>query len=813
MHNIHPHSPSPSLLTQEEAKALAEAKISVKAEEGQKIGIITTASGRSFSVKLVSRDGSFLNQTTLEQMAGKVAYMLLQNGLLTDQFQGARINQEGIALKKHQEGNKAPEGNKTPEKSSSKEDILYDNPIKHTEASLKAYQALTTFARERLTKSEESNRDTKPSDLGSQAPLPLKTPQSDLQNPKAPLSGTEKAPSPLASEETEKASQRPQTIETPPTELPKEKKEALLSKEDKDIYRNKIDQLMEKSLELATGNKQTSHKLTLRDGELQIAERRLGVKGRQGTSKQARQTAKETIALLKIGLENNLFNQNDVKKLENLKENLAKQLEATLNKQPELQEEFDQVFANIDQQKANFPKVETFADKIKALQLQAVKESKEDPKAGLKAIFNFLLQPEQKEFRQLFAAAGRSMSFIKEDKDNVALLIDIMKAKLDEHVKKREAHEPGNPYDLKPDVIAEKEVIFTLARELVERGMINPEDVKDLVKIGKEDKKFTIKDLASNLDHAKPAANPQAANIVANLKVQDSQVSIREELHKIAKGNGTKGFMENFASDLSRLSAIGIKNIHSSELNNQAWSKKDKREETSPNVVFSTRLTNQISDMLSTSLVLNGSLSPKDRTRLYEFYVKTAYYLANEHVPRDYNTVQSILAAIENSSVYNLRKQDEEVDGIKLSKKTTEQLEELRFIFNSSGSYKNQRIRYRQAQESGTPYIPYLGTMLTDMTFILDGNKEKFAENTLPQQAQGHDILNLGALKLAGGVHRDLELAQQMIEISKPPHNMSSQPSYEPLHYDLQGQLLQIDFPNADEILGERRKELRKKKA
>ncbi|OZJ05193.1 hypothetical protein BZG36_02449 [Bifiguratus adelaidae] len=140
----------------------------------------------------------------------------------------------------------------------------------------------------------------------------------------------------------------------------------------------------------------------------------------------------------------------------------------------------------------------------------------------------------------------------------------------------------------------------------------------------------------------------------------------------------------------------------------KAWSRDDVGNK-AHNVKAAIEYSNQITAWAANSIL--GQVDPKKRMALIKHWVQVAERCRLLH---NFNTCMAVLAAFDTSSIARLRRTWELVPA-----KT---LQTLSFIRKLLGSNRNF-IEYREIIHSvNPPCIPFLGTYLTDLTFIEDGN-------------------------------------------------------------------------------------------
>ncbi|KAJ1558630.1 hypothetical protein HK096_008696 [Nowakowskiella sp. JEL0078] len=152
------------------------------------------------------------------------------------------------------------------------------------------------------------------------------------------------------------------------------------------------------------------------------------------------------------------------------------------------------------------------------------------------------------------------------------------------------------------------------------------------------------------------------------------------------------------------------------ELLDLAWMKDDK-EIKAPNIMRMSRWTNHVIHWLISEIVsIKDNL--KLRAQVYEKIVMLASYLEKLN---NFNGVKEVLAALQSSSVYRLKKTKELV-GIKYFKI----YEDLTKATSSELNFKNLRSKVHAAEP---PLIPFPGVYQGDLVFLDTCNKNKMDGN------------------------------------------------------------------------------------
>ncbi|KAJ3293067.1 hypothetical protein HK104_004763 [Borealophlyctis nickersoniae] len=155
-----------------------------------------------------------------------------------------------------------------------------------------------------------------------------------------------------------------------------------------------------------------------------------------------------------------------------------------------------------------------------------------------------------------------------------------------------------------------------------------------------------------------------------------------------------------------------FKAIKPRELLDLAWMKDDK-ETRAPNITCMSRWSNHMIHWIVSEIVTVKE-SSKARAAIFERFVITAQYLERLN---NYNAVKEVLAALQSSSVYRLKKTKETV-----SNKCMRVYEELTKMTSSELNYKNLRAKVHAAEP---PVIPFPGVYQGDLVFLDTCQKDK----------------------------------------------------------------------------------------
>jgi hypothetical protein len=195
--------------------------------------------------------------------------------------------------------------------------------------------------------------------------------------------------------------------------------------------------------------------------------------------------------------------------------------------------------------------------------------------------------------------------------------------------------------------------------------------------------------------------------------------------------------------------------IQSSELFNQSWNK-PKLHHRAPHILNMISRSNHLSFWVASLLLWSPNL--KERVAVLNKFIKIAQHLRELN---NYNTLMGIIAGINMSAISRLKLTFGELD-----KATKQLLEGLQILLNPSAAFKSYRQELHNAHP---PCLPYLGTYLTDLTFMEDGNQDNLTSKTGGKQP----LINFGKRELIYNVIRELHLYQQ---------NAYKFPVVEPIH-------------------------------
>lgn len=166
------------------------------------------------------------------------------------------------------------------------------------------------------------------------------------------------------------------------------------------------------------------------------------------------------------------------------------------------------------------------------------------------------------------------------------------------------------------------------------------------------------------------------------------------------------------AEQLTLIDYAIFRDIEPRELQNQSWNKADIKACRSPNVIRLINRSTQVSYWVATMILMHTKV--EDRVKVWEKIIDISKALLKLH---NYNTLMSIIAGLNNSCVFRLKKTRK-----KLLSSARDTLAAVEKVMSTQQSFKNYRNALREASP---PCMPYLGVHLSDLVFIEDGNADK----------------------------------------------------------------------------------------
>mmetsp|Transcript_18262 Transcript_18262/g.25578 ORF Transcript_18262/g.25578 Transcript_18262/m.25578 type:complete len:478 (+) Transcript_18262:38-1471(+) len=157
--------------------------------------------------------------------------------------------------------------------------------------------------------------------------------------------------------------------------------------------------------------------------------------------------------------------------------------------------------------------------------------------------------------------------------------------------------------------------------------------------------------------------------------------------------------------------------IESKEFLGLAWTKKDK-EKRSPNLLKMINHFNDISRWSAWLVVSEPNI--KKRSKILSHLVSILQYLRELN---NFNAMFMIVGGLGNSAVHRLHKTFDEIKSDKLKL-----LEDMKVLCDPLKSWANYR---NTIHGINPPCVPFMGVYQTDLTFIEDGNPDKFSNGLI----------------------------------------------------------------------------------
>jgi len=191
------------------------------------------------------------------------------------------------------------------------------------------------------------------------------------------------------------------------------------------------------------------------------------------------------------------------------------------------------------------------------------------------------------------------------------------------------------------------------------------------------------------------------------------------------------------------------KAIEAKECLGMAWTKKDK-EQKAPNLLKMIHNFNTVSKWVSATIIKETNISK--RVAVLSHFIDVVGHLRELN---NFNAIFQIIGGLGNSSVFRLTKT---FARIRTDKNRV--LEDLRVLTNPHKSWANYR---KTIHEINPPCVPFLGIYQTDLTFIEDGNPDKFSTG----------LINFKKCRLVASVILEIQQYQQK------PYNLQGATSLE----------------------------------
>jgi hypothetical protein len=327
-----------------------------------------------------------------------------------------------------------------------------------------------------------------------------------------------------------------------------------------------------------------------------------------------------------------------------------------------------------------------------------------------------------------------------------------------------------------------KQQLLKLADTWVNDSYINSGEVtthldnlKEVAKTAANEGSPSLKALSEKITAALPNDKPAAKAPAPSFQTEASYIQATDRrkpqeitsttmlLNEIASGNisvGSKQYKEainGLATSMKSQSAANFTAISSSEFKNGAWVDNYKNKQ-APNLSAMMQESNDMNFFVRESIMNiadKKDLNPK----------KMQAIQSPQTGPVNFNLMMGIQTALSGSP--ELGRMPEVLAKLPSDKKT--KLEENKELLSPLSNYKNLRQAEEGLKKSNTPFIPYVGMRLGDITFTHEGNPSviKGTDST-------KDQLNGFKVKLLGGMITGLNEIQKNIPTpATPSHNLS----------------------------------------
>jgi len=171
------------------------------------------------------------------------------------------------------------------------------------------------------------------------------------------------------------------------------------------------------------------------------------------------------------------------------------------------------------------------------------------------------------------------------------------------------------------------------------------------------------------------------------------------------------------ARQITLLDFENYSNIKYHEFLNQSWTN-PKLKHKSANVLKMIKRFNGLSKFVILHILSEKIM--KQRKKKFSYFIDVAW---NLYEMKNYCGAIAIVSGLDNSAVYRLKHTKEKIKESNLQK-----YEILRQLTDSTSSFKNYRDQLSRVTQ---PCIPHMGILLTDLTFIEDGNQETIDHNLI----------------------------------------------------------------------------------
>lgn len=196
---------------------------------------------------------------------------------------------------------------------------------------------------------------------------------------------------------------------------------------------------------------------------------------------------------------------------------------------------------------------------------------------------------------------------------------------------------------------------------------------------------------------------------------------MEETLQNIGSGvspSERKELVRALRDDMRNQFGSAIKATGTKEFEGLAWSKADKSG--APKLVEGFAIFNKTSETISTSIV--NAKSQAEAQNLINFYIDLLDSCIED---KNYGAAMAIFAAFNNSAIARIPTVKAMHDYAAANPESQKNgIERATRILSNQGSYKILREEMETATKAHEKPIPYTGVLLTDLTFMTDGNPD-----------------------------------------------------------------------------------------
>jgi hypothetical protein len=411
-----------------------------------------------------------------------------------------------------------------------------------------------------------------------------------------------------------------------------------------------------------------------------------------------------------------------------------------------------------------------------AKELMTYQSTKNEPLTYQK-IYEVLLRPGKvgKEFRQEFLLGGPQLDYARKDQANGSVNLVKEMIRLFNHVPSENELKEMTPEQA---ILKQRLIILRFAKKLIQGGLVEKQDMQPIMEIAEDIVHFAkmaeeeeakglneqdpeimqlakklnpdLVTFAKNLVETKNLTLEEARTINSQYKPHKTAKDLTEDFKRIGTGKISKqersAIVKNFAKSLTTTAKNGMLAIRHTEFHKKGYLNAPKLEEgekrvynTAPNVLYMIERFNKTKDFIVNQIVYQENA--ENAARVYSAAISTIEELL---ALNNFNDAMAIFAALNSSSIDRMH--------LKISKEDQKRLEQISIRFSEKGNYKNLRAEMEKRRNEGI--IPYMGNLVSDFTFIEDGNKEK-------------EMVNFEKMELATKVHRFLEDAKTNLQRDK----------------------------------------------